>query len=101
MANLRSWLGAMSPLIVAGLLSACATGLVNPQVPPPGSQSFKEGYHNGCTSGFSDGGRDGYETSYVKDGTRYASEADYRTGWDQGYSACFEEQKYHPKYFGF
>ena len=82
---------------VVGLVCACTTGLVNPQVPPPGSPIFQDGYLNGCTSGFSDAGRDGYETDYFRDDVRYASEGDYRKGWDDGYGACFEEEKRTPK----
>jgi hypothetical protein len=83
------------------LLSACDTTLVNPQVPPPGSESYQDGYLNGCPSGFADAGRDGYETSYFKDNTRFANEPDYRKGWNEGYAACFEEDRRYPKRLGF
>jgi hypothetical protein len=82
---------------VVGLVCACTPGMVNPEVPPPGSPTFQDGYLNGCASGFSDAGRPGYQTSYVKDEKRYASDADYRKGWDDGYHACFEEQTRTPK----
>ena len=76
---------------------ACTSGLVNPQVPPPGTPAFQEGYLHGCTSGFSDAGRDGYQTSYVKNEKRYVSEDDYRNGWDKGHAACYEEERRHPR----
>lgn len=82
---------------LAWLVAACATDLRNPQVPPPGSESFVEGYLNGCPSGFADAGREGAEQSYVKDAKRYATEPDYRSGWDAGHLACYEEERRHPK----
>lgn len=81
-------------------LGACTTGLVNPQIPPPGSPAFEEGYLDGCNSGFRDAGRDGYEQNYRKDVTRYGREPDYKQGWDQGHAACFVEEKRHPKVLG-
>lgn len=85
---------------VAISLGACTTGLVNPQIPPPGSPAFEEGYLHGCYSGFADAGRDGYQQDYRKDAVRYRREPDYKQGWDQGYAACFEEEKRHPKVLG-
>ena len=79
------------------LMNACATNMVNPQVPPPGSESFKVGYLNGCASGFKDARREGYELNYIKDEKRYASDGDYRGGWDKGHTACYEEEIRHPK----
>ena len=91
------WLGAVS---AAGILAACEGGLVNPQIPPPGSRAFSDGYVDGCPSGFDDAGRDGYDQDYRKDTARYAHEPDYKQGWDQGYAACFAEEKRHPKEIG-
>ena len=91
------WLGAVS---VAGILAACASGLVNPQIPPPGSLAFRDGYVDGCPSGFRDANRDGYEQAYRKADTRYTREPDYKSGWDQGHAACFAEEQRHPKSIG-
>lgn len=88
------WLGAVS---VAVMLAACAGGLANPQVPPPESAAFSDGYLDGCPSGFDDANREGYETAYRKADTRYSREPDYKSGWDRGYSACFAEQERRPK----
>jgi len=88
------WLGAVS---VAGMLAACGGSLVNPQIPPPGSPAFQDGYLDGCPSGFDDANREGYETAYRKADTRYAREPDYKSGWDRGYAACFAEQERRPK----
>jgi len=91
------WLGAAA---VAGMLAACKSGMVNPQVPPPGSLAFQDGYVDGCPSGFRDANRDGYEQAYRKSDTRYAREPDYKSAWDQGHAACYEEEKRHPKSIG-
>lgn len=97
----RSWLSMAGFLLsVAIPLDACTSGLVNPQIPPPGSPDFEESYLHGCNSGFTDAGRDGYEQDYRKDAMRYTREPDYKQGWDQGYAACFEEEKRHPKVIG-
>jgi hypothetical protein len=86
-------------LVVAAWLSAGAGGeLVNPQVPPPGgSDSFNDGYVDGCRTGFQDAGRDGFQQAGHRDDQRYATVADYKTGFDQAYKACFEEEKRNPK----
>lgn len=86
---------------IAGALAGCDGTLTNPQVPPPGSsRAFKDGYVDGCTSGFSDAGRDGYQTEGRKDVKRFAADAQYREGFKSGYAACFEEEKRHPKMLG-
>ena len=97
---LRQWSRRLGIISIGGLLVACASGLVNPQIPPPGTPAFEEGYVDGCYSGFTDAGRDGYEQAYRKDTVRYAREPDYKKGWDQAYQACFEEEKRHPKVLG-
>ncbi len=85
---------------LAGAAAACTPGLINPQIPPAGSSELQEGYLAGCPSGFTDAGRDGYQQAYRKDAARYAGDADYRQGWDQGHGACYEEEKRHPKIIG-
>lgn len=85
---------------LAGAAVGCGPGRGNPQIPPPGPPAFQDGYLAGCPSGFTDAGRDGYQQSYRKDLPRYAGEADYRQGWDQGHAACYEEEKRHPKIIG-
>ena len=83
---------------LAGPVVACAPSGINPKIPLPGTLAFQDGYLAGCPSGFTDAGRDGYQQDYRKDAARYASEADYRQGWDQGHDACYEEEKRHPKH---
>lgn len=82
------------------LLGACTANLVNPEIPPPGSAGFRQGYLDGCRSGFADAGRDGYETNYRRDDARFAADADYRDGWLKGHHACYEEQLREPKTLG-
>ena len=96
-------LGRVLGLVLAAWLSAPPAGaLVNPQVPPPGqSDAFNEGYVDGCRTGFQDAGRDGYQTAGHKDEKRYAAMPDYKSGYDQAYKACFEEEKRNPKLFPF
>ena len=96
-------LGRVLVLVLAAWLSAPPAGaLVNPQVSPPGqSDAFNEGYVDGCRTGFQDAGRDGYQTAGHKDEKRYAAMPDYKSGYDQAYKACFEEEKRNPKLFPF
>ena len=84
-------------LMLAGA-GAVAWALTNPQVPPPGqSEVFNDGYVDGCRTGFQDAGRDGFQQAGRRDEGRYLREADYKVGYEQGYHACFEEEKAHPK----
>jgi hypothetical protein len=101
MTRFPSWYCAVLLAACFAPLGACDTTLVNPQVPPPGSESYRDGYLNGCSSGFADAGRDGYQTDYYKDESRYANEPDYRKGWNEGHVACYEEDIRHPKRVGF
>ena len=88
-------------LVLAVTVGACDATLVNPRVPPPGSSpAFEDGYIDGCLTGFSDAGRDGYELSGQKDARRFVDDAEYRGGFQQGYGACFEEEKRHPRILG-
>ncbi len=96
----RGRLAAVLLLGLAVILGACSQHLVNPQIPPPGSPAFEEGYLEGCDSGFASADRPGYSASWRKDEARYGSEADYRRGWDAGLAACYEEQLRHPKMGG-
>jgi hypothetical protein len=89
-------------IAIAVALSACTGGnLVNPQITPPGSSiAFADGYSPGCLSGFDDANRTGYENAYSKDAERYATEGEYRAGWDRGHDACYLEERLHPRVKG-
>jgi len=95
-AKSASLAAALALALVAGAASSWA--ITNPQVPPPGkSPAFDEGYVDGCRTGFQDAGRDGFQQAGRRDDARYLHEADYKTGYDQGYHACYEEEIAHPK----
>jgi hypothetical protein len=87
---------------VAFALAACTgSDLVNPQVTPPGSSiAFADGYSPGCLSGFTDANRTGYENTYSKDAGRYATDGEYRAGWDKGHDACYLEEQLRPRIKG-
>jgi hypothetical protein len=81
-------------MVVSGLLfllAACASnGMPNPRVPPPGgTANFDTGYIHGCNSGLQDADWDGWEDRYYKDAL-YGRDADYKSGWDQGYNNCYQ-----------
>jgi hypothetical protein len=84
-------------VLVACLSRGCASGLVKPRGPPAGSDAFQEGYLHGCNSGYSDADRVGYKNRYAVDQQRYASDADYRSGWEQGHNACYEDERRYPR----
>ena len=85
----------------AVVLASCGPVPNNPEVPPPGSETFQLGYLQGCPSGYADAGRVGYESGkYVKDPTLYAANPEYRQGWDQGHNACYEDERRYPKMGG-
>jgi hypothetical protein len=75
-----------------------AAGYVtNSSVPPRGATpEFRDGYDDGCVSGYNGAGREGFQTRFAQDAARYASKRAYRTGWNSGYAACFEDQRRAP-----
>lgn len=82
-------------------LLAFGAGLSNPALPPPGSSAgFRDGYAQGCLTGFQDARRAGYEQAGRKDVARYLRDADYKAGFDAAYRACYEEQIRNPKSWG-
>lgn len=85
---------------IALLLVACASNLANPEIPPPGSPAYKEGYLDGCASGFAVAPRVGAEADYRQDEAQYASDGEYRRGWETGLNACYAEEKRRPKMCG-
>ena len=76
---------ACSGALVATLLAGC--GAIAPERKPDQrvnlsgySQSFKQGYSDGCESAGSRGQR--------RDENRFKTEADYMMGWNDGFSVC-------------
>lgn len=97
----RSWRrpGMLAGIVLLGLIG-CEV-MVNPLVPPPGgTPAFNDGYVDGCWTGLADAGREGYYLTLRKDARRYASDADYKSGFDQAYPLCYEEERRHPKIVG-
>lgn len=91
----------VAALSVALPLLAFAADLTNPALPPSGSSpAFREGYVDGCLTGFQDAGRDGYQQAGRKDVARYLREADYKAGFDAAHRACYEEQIRNPRMIG-
>jgi len=83
-----------SLLFVAGLLGACGKPW-----PPPGTPLYQNGWAAGCDSGYTEAGRDGYSRNYRK-GAEYGTESDYKQGWDEGYTYCYERERRTPWMMG-
>lgn len=70
-------------MIVGLLLALVACGTTDAELQSEGrSQAYIDGFHDGSHSGMEEEGNN-FE-QYVRDEQRYASEADYRAGWDAG-----------------
>jgi hypothetical protein len=79
------------------LLAGCGAAS-GPQIPPPGSPIFQAAYREGCRIGFIDAGGSDFGTlAPGRDEQLYASDADYRSGWDSGHQACFAEEQRFPR----
>ena len=90
----RRAVGAIGIAILVGVAVACQP--TGPGAVPPGPPGFRTGYTDGCTSGYADAGRRGMEDVFVQNEGRFASDADYKEGWLQGYAACYREERDHP-----
>jgi len=69
-------------ITTAGLLASCAPGIVVPDGPP----AYRQGYDNGCSSGYFDAGNSAFR--FQKDTARIIADADYAAGWKDGYENC-------------
>ena len=72
-------------ILMVLLVAACAQEPPKPAQTPNVNlsgfpKSFQDGYRDGCTSAKS--------LLNKKDQTRYKSDVQYATGWQDGYSAC-------------
>jgi hypothetical protein len=66
------------------LLAACS---VTVEQSPSGPLNFRQGYADGCNSGYKEAGH-----PYVvpaRDWTAYQNDQLYKQGWDEGRQACF------------
>ena len=83
-----------SLIALAGMTASCKT--TGAGAVPPGTPDFRTGYTDGCTSGYGDAGRRGMEDVFVKDESRFDSDAQYKDGWLQGYAACYRSEREQP-----
>ena len=82
-----NWKRASSAALLAAALAACGAPERSPERNPERqvnlggySDSFKQGYADGCESAGARGQR--------RDETRFKTEADYMMGWNDGFSVC-------------
>jgi len=75
-------------LLIAVLVSACATDMsrVDREVGANQPQAYKQGYGDGCDSGYVAAGHPYYK--FRKNVSRFASDALYKQGWEDGYGVC-------------
>lgn len=71
-------------IVVALATASCATTAT--EIPPGQPPEYNAGYQAGCDSGYVAAGHPYYQFS--KDATRYATDALYKQGWDDGMTVC-------------
>jgi len=81
--------------VLLGLIVISATGMSRV---PPGTESYREGWRQGCYEGYSAGGWNGYD--YFLDTERMARDGDYKMGRDDALQTCYEEARSRPKGIG-
>lgn len=74
--------------IILILLTSCATDMqqVNREIGASQPPSYKEGYKDGCDSGYVAGGHPYYR--FRKNVSRFNSDEIYKQGWNDGFSVC-------------
>ena len=80
--KIPGWGGAPGAVLLAAVVAGCGAPERAPERQPNlsgYSQAFKQGYADGCDSA---GARK------RRDEERYKAEADYKMGWNDGYSVC-------------
>lgn len=65
------------------LVAGCATSILTV---PPGPHAFREGFRDGCDSGYAAAGNALYRK--VEDAEKAASNEEYRLGWASGFAEC-------------
>ncbi len=73
----------MYRLAIALLLVGCAT---NPSNIPVGPPAYKQGFAEGCDSGYVAAGHPYYQ--FRKDTYRFDSDKQYKQGWTDGFATC-------------
>lgn len=78
--------------VLLPLLASCA-GNGNVRFPPAGANPvFQSAYTDGCYSGLADASPGGELPVYWRQETRFREDAQYRTGWEEGYRKCYESR---------
>lgn len=65
---------------------------------PEGTESYRDGWLQGCFEGYTAGGWKGYD--YHIDAARLANDPDYRAGREDGLWECYKEASARPKDIG-
>ncbi len=90
----------MRKIVPLGLLLLAALAACDRKVTgwaPPGSPSFQAGYTDGCWTGWGVAGKPGFGSVYYKDEGRFLSDADYKRGWIEGQTDCYNQQMSSPQ----
>lgn len=94
---------AMRKIMPLGLLLIAALAACDRKVTgwaPPGSPSFQAGYTDGCWTGWGVAGKPGFGSVYYKDEGRFLSDPDYKRGWIEGQTDCYNQQMSSPQMGG-
>ena len=89
------WLLTWSAVLCLAQVVIAATGMSRV---PPGTESYREGWLQGCFEGYTVGGWNGYD--YHIDAERMARDSDYKQGRDEALQTCYEEASSRPKGIG-
>ena len=92
---MRNMISCMIRFVTFALVIFALTGMSRI---PPGSESYQDGWLQGCFEGYSAGGWRGYD--YYIDPIRLANEDDYRQGREDGLQRCYKEAIARPKGIG-
>ena len=81
----------MGAALTAALFFAGCAGTQETMVAKGYPEAYAAGYADGCTSGKQAGGS--MFDEFKKNPTRYSSDKQYKSGWDDGFRQCKSEQK--------
>lgn len=78
----------VSSVLVASMVGGCKTSMREIDLKLGNSQpsAFKQGYRDGCDSGYVAAGHPYYHFS--KDVMRFDSDSIYKQGWNDGFNVC-------------
>jgi hypothetical protein len=82
------------PVAITMLAAGCSQ-VADSSAPPTGSAFLQDGYRAGCQSGKAEANVDMDMPGYEQDSSKYASNVDYRSGWDLGYRRCYDDYSEH------